>query len=1368
MRRFSFLNAIPFIATLLWSTQGLAGPIVSDDFASEPDPNVWVFVNPWGDGSYSADSGQLNITVPEGLTHDLWTTGIDAPRLVQEVADQDFDIEVKFDSVVSDGYQMQGVVVEEDADTFVRVEYFYDGSRMRAYAAVIHNGSVSTHANIKLGENPSAPLFLRLSRSGDSWSHSYSLNGTDWQVAATFDFPMTMSRIGLHSGNYSGNGNAPAHTAVVDYFTNLQPAGPQDYSVTTSTSGQGSVTLSPAGGSYAEGTVVQLTAVPAADWEFDAWSGAATGTLNPTSVVVTGDLSVQAAFVESAPPEYSLSVSTVGQGSVTLSPAGGTYAEGTVVQLTAVPAVDWAFESWSGAATGSTSPTSVVVTGDLSVQAAFVESAPPEYNLTVSTVGQGSVTLSPAGGTYAEGTVVQLSAVPAEDWEFEAWSGAATGGSASTSVVVTGDLSVQAAFVEAAPPEYSLSVSTIGQGSVALSPAGGTYPEGTVVQLTAVPAADWEFEMWSGAATGSANPTSVVVTGDLSLSAEFVYSPSSGGIVSDEFSTFLDPNIWTFVNPFGDGNYSVDSGALSIDVPAGISHDLWTSGIEAPHIIQSVADQDFEVEVKLNSSMGQRYQMQGLVAQEDSDTFVRAEYFFDGSRVRAYAAVIDDGSVTTHANINLGSGVPAPMYLRLARANDLWTYDYSLDGVNWTTAASFNQALTLSAIGLHTGNFSSGGTAPAHTAVFDYFRNIGGPVGPSYTLTTATYGQGNILKSPDQSAYGAGTDVVLTAEPAAGWLFDSWSGDIAGTGNPTSVNIQNDMLVQALFVEDPTPHYDVDIVESGAGNVELNPPGGSYPEGTLLELTAQPAAGWSFGSWSGAVSGTSNPVSLLVDADITVTANFIDDGGPPPGEYELDVTISGSGNVELSPPGGSYEAGTVVQLLAVADPNWTFYGWSGDISGTQNPETVVISGDLAVNADFAPQSGGFQLSNVAIVDTGPTSARVTWTTNEAATSEVQYGIDDPLSAEASNLAFTQSHALDMDWLRCEQAYTVRVASDAQSGSSASVVVPFTTGACWNPGLGNPPDIDVWDDDVVLFGDRGEAQRWVNIRGRVSTAHELDALSYSLNGGAYQPLSVGPDFRRLSTKGDFNVELLYEDLLPGANQVEVRAEDTEGRSSMATTSIEYVLGGPLSLPFAADWSHGADVEEFAYAVDGNWIASNGEVSSESVDYDRLLVLGDMGWTDYEFTVPVTVDELGPHAYHPYSNAPMVGLAVRWSGHTPWGSEQPSGYWFPTGGFAWYRWGSNQYELRGNENNPRRQYSVPLEFGVTYMFKVQVVTQSGGSSRYRFKVWDASNAEPGSWQMEIEYSGGPASGAIGLLAHHASARFGPVVVSNPTSP
>ncbi|WP_176956091.1 malectin domain-containing carbohydrate-binding protein [Catalinimonas alkaloidigena] len=75
-------------------------------------------------------------------------------------------------------------------------------------------------------------------------------------------------------------------------------------------------------------------------------------------------------------------------------------------------------------------------------------------------------------------------------------------------------------------PVYNLTVGVSGNGSV--SPQSGSYEAGSVVTLTATPANGYLFDGWSGAATGTTNPLTLVMDGNKTLQATFVAEPSAG------------------------------------------------------------------------------------------------------------------------------------------------------------------------------------------------------------------------------------------------------------------------------------------------------------------------------------------------------------------------------------------------------------------------------------------------------------------------------------------------------------------------------------------------------------------------------------------------------------------------------------------------------------------------------------------------------------------------------------------------------------------------------------------------------------------------------------------------------------------------
>src|SRR5262245_29178400 len=106
-----------------------AGPPVSDDFDT-PILNTTLWATA-GEGSYSMTGTQLKLNVPAGTNHDPQFGGADnSVRAVQSIADTDFTVTAKFDSIPSQQYQFQGILVEQDATHYVFFQIGSDGSAL--------------------------------------------------------------------------------------------------------------------------------------------------------------------------------------------------------------------------------------------------------------------------------------------------------------------------------------------------------------------------------------------------------------------------------------------------------------------------------------------------------------------------------------------------------------------------------------------------------------------------------------------------------------------------------------------------------------------------------------------------------------------------------------------------------------------------------------------------------------------------------------------------------------------------------------------------------------------------------------------------------------------------------------------------------------------------------------------------------------------------------------------------------------------------------------------------------------------------------------------------------------------------------------
>lgn len=163
--------------------------------------------------------------------------------------------------------------------------------------------------------------------------------------------------------------------------------------------------------------------------------------------------------------------------------------------------------------------------------------------------------------------------------------------------------------------------------------------------------------------------------------------------------------------------------------------------------------------------------------------------------------------------------------------------------------------------------------------------------------------------------------------------------------------------------------FTLNVTLDGSGTVTKAPNQGTYAYGTVVQLTASASTGWTFSSWSGNVTGSSNPVSITMTCNKTVVAHFTQN------QYTLTVTIDGSGTVTKNPNSAQYTYGTVVTLSASPSVGWIFNSWTGDLTGSQNPKTITINGNKAVTAHFSdnapPAISGITRVTSNPLDTNP-------------------------------------------------------------------------------------------------------------------------------------------------------------------------------------------------------------------------------------------------------------------------------------------------------------------------------------------------------------------------------------------------------------
>ena len=215
---------------------------------------------------------------------------------------------------------------------------------------------------------------------------------------------------------------------------------------------------------------------------------------------------------------------------------------------------------------------------------------------------------------------------------------------------------------------------------------------------------------------------------------------------------------------------------------------------------------------------------------------------------------------------------------------------------------------------------------------------------PVYSLTVSTPGGGTVLRNPPSPYYLANSSVTITASPDPGWAFLHWRGDASGTNPVTTVKMTRHQSVQAIFITS------LEFSVVGSGGFALNPPGGVYPYGSVVQISAVPEPGNYFGLWGNSASGNANPLNFVVtNADATIAGLFAE---VPNGQVALTVLPLGRGQVSVSPQANVYPVGAHVTIAATPASGQSFLHWDVYASDTQNPLPLTLETNTYIVANF--------------------------------------------------------------------------------------------------------------------------------------------------------------------------------------------------------------------------------------------------------------------------------------------------------------------------------------------------------------------------------------------------------------------------------
>jgi len=442
----------------------------------------------------------------------------------------------------------------------------------------------------------------------------------------------------------------------------------------------------------------------------------------------------------------------------------------------------------------------------------------PQMKLTTNVAGSGTIDANPPGGCYNSGTVVTVTAIPQSGtagFQFSGWSGDLSGSTNPASLTMNGNKNVTATFT---PLQFNLTVNTVGAGNVTVSPSGGTYNYGTVVTLTAAPETGYKFSGWSGAVSDTGEVVTLTMNEPQTVTAKFDVIPIP---LAYEETKIGGASSLAMVTTFGSlaaANGNLYLAAISMRPKVSVS-SVDGLGLNWTLVRAKCGGR--------NTTAIEVWMAQGTPAASGAVTAT-----FAGTPSSAVIAVSRySGAATTNPIGNLLAG--------------------NTNGVNASGACSG---------GVDINSYSFNLTTTTNGAIVYGAAAIKGQ--------THTPGAGYAERTELQQANGVNISGVAIEDKNL-----AFASTAAVNG---SLNGASDWAIVALEIKPQfVTQFALAVNTSGSGAIALNPPDGIYDAGTVVTLTATPAAGFQFSGWSGALSGLTNPATLTMDANKTVTAIFI-------------------------------------------------------------------------------------------------------------------------------------------------------------------------------------------------------------------------------------------------------------------------------------------------------------------------------------------------------------------------------------------------------------------------------------------------------------------------------------------------------------
>ena len=950
----------------------------------------------WSDGTSDA-------------THPLYTFGTDEVFSISAI----FDEKSRHTISVSSNNDAWGTAAGS-ATGLVNGSYTISATPLYDYVEFLgwsDNGSLESPRTVVINDND----FISTARFG---LRSYTVtstaaNGTV-QGAGIHQWGSTVTLYASPAANYvfrqwSNGETANPYTFTMAYDTVVSPVFTLDSvdinivaSNVESTSGSGT---------YAIGDEVNLSVVPLEHYHVDRW--------NLNGALVANSVNSIPAFNATANATY---VVDVVKDQVTLRVANAnpemgrvdgvqlntllSYDYETTINLTAVPNEHFQFVNWTdeNGDEVSVSPTYSFDITAATVLTANFSTVPLAVSVSTADALMGSVN-SGANGNYVYGDMFTAVATPATGFRFKYW----TPGN-----ITANPYAFQVQAATALTAEFELATHTVtavpndpAMGSVSRTPSRDSYDYGTVVTLSvSYDPARYRFVSWSNGDTRESFDTTVY--SDIEMTAIFndafqknitLFANGNGTVRASAYSVYEGTSVYIVAEPNDTNTYFAgwDNGLTGDSVAIVVTRDTIITATFLPKqrtltvdiigngTVAHEATYAHGTEVTLVAEPAAHVH---FVEWEDASTDVRRVVVMDGDQyvgayfrndtVRIQASALNGTVSVADTVVDYGQG-----FALTATANENYSHFHG-----WTrngVAIGGDETITVDATadGIYLATFAIDTVSLVVDVNDQQMGSVTGAISGSYTY---------------------GTEVNLTAVPAANHHFVNWNGNELDT-DPVVTNLALTAPVTIMVANFELDSFDVLLsVDAiyGFGSVQVEGGRSRFGHGEQTTLVATPDAEmYRFVRWSDGNTEANRTITVTGDVDLTAYFDTV--------WYNASITSNNPAKGRVDGAKNRYFHGETMHVEAVVlggNVN-RFTGWSNGSTSTVIDSVVTSNIVLTAIFDDANRYSVFVSSNNTAWGSVSGSGSynegddVTITATPAAHYHLWYWSDDPANSDLS-------------------------------------------------------------------------------------------------------------------------------------------------------------------------------------------------------------------------------------------------------------------------------------------------------------------------------------------------------------------------------